>query len=239
MFGQVVRFLDRKTEEETSFIAEDLVREAWPSLGHAAEVGRRAQREGGGVGGREGGRAIFDELFPLYRYLVVGLRRVFEPLLGELLRGNVDLFFERLDEGALETVGHVVEMFPGMDRRREGGKSGVGGSKGSSDDCVFPDLFMTMANRTFNYTRAGHPPQEIPELVRAFFDMSLRLLPFRRHVFLMSPALPTVIDLASACLEVTMEEKEVTRGVSRLLKDLFKIMQEHPGEGYVLPTYLP
>jgi len=54
MFGQVVRFLDRKTEEETSFIAEDLVREAWPSLGHAAEVGRRALREGGGVGGREG-----------------------------------------------------------------------------------------------------------------------------------------------------------------------------------------
>jgi hypothetical protein len=93
---------------------------------------------------------------------------------------------------------------------------------------VFADLLVAMANRTFAHLRV--------EVVCAFFDMSLRFLTFRRHVFFASPALSTLLDLALACLEVTMEEREVTRSVLRLLKDLFKTLQEHPNESYVLPT---
>jgi len=147
------------------------------------------------------------------------------------LRVIVGLFEETLHEGALETVGHVVEMFP----EREGGMEGGNGGS-TSDDSVFADLFMAMANRTFTHIRAGNPPQECPELVSAFFDMSLRFLTFRRHVFFASPALSRLIDLALACLEVTMEEREVTRSVLRLLKDFFRTLQERPGESYVLST---
>jgi len=96
LFGQVVRFLDGKTQEETMYVAEGLVREAWPLLEQAAEVGWR---------GGERGRVVLDQLFPLYRYSVMGLRRVVGPMLGNLLRVILGLFEETLHEGALETVG--------------------------------------------------------------------------------------------------------------------------------------
>jgi hypothetical protein len=226
LLGQVVRFVDVKgSGEAAAHVAQDLVARLWPLLEQTAALAKRGGGEGGGGGG--GGVAVLvDQLFPLYRHLLVGLRALMAAHLDALLSVVTQLYADTVHEGGLETVGLVVELFPQ-------GKEGEPQQQ-EQQHVAFSQLFSGMCSCTFTYLRAGHPPQDCPSLTAAFFDMSLRFLSFRPQVFFASPELPTLLELALACLEST-EERDVTRNVLRLLRELLKTLQDRPYEPHVAP----
>lgn len=184
LVGQVIRFVDADTPSNRStssgggrqngssfsaaaaqsHLAQDLVGAIWPLLEQTAQLAR------GTNGGGSPYIELLDQLFPLYRHLVVGLRLLVAPRLSELLSTVVDLFGATAHEGALETVGQVVEMF------KEGGATLHDANQAGA---TFASLFSAMCTTTFDFIRRGHSPHECPNLITAFFDMTLRYLAFR------------------------------------------------------------
>ena len=219
LVGQMIRFLDAKGPQEAAHVAQDLVEWLWRVLEKVADVTSLG----------EVARPVLDQLFPLYRHLVGGLKSLVAPHLPGLLSLVVRLYNDNLHEGALETVGHIVEMFP------EAQAAGNGNGNGGETSAAFADLFTAMSIRTFEYVRAGHLPQECPVLMAAFFDMALRWCSFWPQIFFASATLPTLLDLSLACLEVT-KEREATRSALRLLRDLVKTLQSTPDAPYVPAT---
>ena len=153
-------------------LAQDLVNAVWPLLEQTAQLAgsiSRQQQQGGGKS--DVCTSLLDQLFALYRHLIVGLRLLVARRLPGLLSTVVQLFGDTAHEGALETVGQVVEMF------NEGVLPGV--AEEAEAAATFAQLFSAMCERTFAYIRNGHPPQECPNMITSFFDMTLRYLAFR------------------------------------------------------------
>ncbi|CAN0496625.1 unnamed protein product, partial [Laminaria digitata] len=109
----------------------------------------------------------------------------------------IDCYDERQYSCCLDMMTTTVEVYGGADEAAE----------------HFRALLGRASARTFTTVQAAARPGEVPQLVRAYFELLFRFLLFCPAGLLGSPELDTALRLAVACVGASDLEREAARAV--------------------------
>eukprot|EP00903_Cladosiphon_okamuranus_P012346 g11575.t1 len=174
-------------------MSTELVRTLWPMLE--------------AVPGRMGGSPeVIRQLFLLVGKLLTSLRMVLarQVHIPTLLKMIIDSYDEHQYPCCLDIMTTAVEVY------------------GAADEAVehFRVLLGRASTRTFTTVQAAARPGEVPQLVRAYFELLFRFLLFCPAGLLSSSELDTALRLAVACVGASDLERESARAVLVFLGQL-------------------